>query len=580
MSIAPKYLNFDELINKKLFRIPGYQRYYSWTKRQRQDLFNDIEKLSMHPDKERVHFMATVVCYKRPQREEIITDIYEVLDVVDGQQRLTTLIIIIKAISKFISKEYAAKYCEVIKSLESSLVKDNKRLLLLHNDNDSSIIFRDYLVDGTIPDVRKAKTFAESNLIDAFIECEKFVERCDIKFGNINEKVGIIELLKIIKNRMFFLLHILEDEGAVYTLFEVLNSRGLEVDWLDKCKSILLGIAFERFAKETVTEHINEIQKYWRQIYSTIGIQNISGSEILRYAATLNNSTEQRRLLNEESSIELFRGLCNQNIHNVYDISKWLLDVTLELKGIYSNIRLKAVSKISHSRLLVIAVSLADYLSDNERNKILEQWERVTFRIYGICGKDSRTKVGDYVSLACRIRQNSIPYEQIMNELISIGSDKEFTINEAVKNLQEVDCYSSWDDDLRYFLFRYEEYLSKQRRIGINEAIWEEIWRNSPNDTIEHIYPQTESQAWKGKIRSTKKALQANRLGNLMLLPFRYNREAGNKSFVDKKDVYNNSGLLLVREVIIEDDWDLERIKLREDRLLEWAKVAWDNIEI
>lgn len=96
------YLSFDELLQKRLFEIPTYQRAYSWNTKQRNDLFNDICKLYDSPEyKEgRTHFMATVVYHSQMREESYDTDIYNILNIVDGQQRITTLIILLKAIHK------------------------------------------------------------------------------------------------------------------------------------------------------------------------------------------------------------------------------------------------------------------------------------------------------------------------------------------------------------------------------------------------------------------------------------------------------------------------------------------------
>ena len=65
-------------------------------------------------------------------------------------------------------------------------------------------------------------------------------------------------MLRILRNRLGFIFYVLDDEGSVYTVFEVLNSRGLEVDWLDKSKSMLMGIAFEKFKGRE--QHLNIIK--------------------------------------------------------------------------------------------------------------------------------------------------------------------------------------------------------------------------------------------------------------------------------------------------------------------------------
>src|SRR5277367_1804499 len=95
MLIQPKFLSLSDLLANRLFRIPQYQRSYSWERKHRHDMFEDIKALREQPD--RRHFMATVVGMSRGRRT-IVTDEYSVIEVVDGQQRLTTLVILLKAI--------------------------------------------------------------------------------------------------------------------------------------------------------------------------------------------------------------------------------------------------------------------------------------------------------------------------------------------------------------------------------------------------------------------------------------------------------------------------------------------------
>ena len=90
----PELLSLADLLNGRLFKIPDYQRAYSWTSRERGELFGDIRKTF---DKDERHFMATIVCLHRGSTRRGTND-YELLDIVDGQQRLTTLILLLNAI--------------------------------------------------------------------------------------------------------------------------------------------------------------------------------------------------------------------------------------------------------------------------------------------------------------------------------------------------------------------------------------------------------------------------------------------------------------------------------------------------
>ena len=96
MQLQPQLFNLNNLLNGRLFRIPEYQRAYSWEKKQRDDLFGDIERVKASDED---HFMATVVGLTR-EKKQIIADQFTVVEIVDGQQRLTTLIILLKAIQR------------------------------------------------------------------------------------------------------------------------------------------------------------------------------------------------------------------------------------------------------------------------------------------------------------------------------------------------------------------------------------------------------------------------------------------------------------------------------------------------
>ncbi|WP_158234685.1 DUF262 domain-containing protein [Lentibacillus sediminis] len=583
MQLDPKFYSFDELLQKRLFEIPEYQRAYSWTTKQRKDLFNDIEKLYNYEDyKEgRTHFMATVVCHDKDKVEEYETDIYRVLDIVDGQQRITTLIILLKALHMKLTELNNPKYRRTIMNLDEILVKDeDNRLILIQANHDSSLALRDYLTDGRHPSGSRVTTHATKNLKKAFEECESFVEEW-------NNKYNLLDLLILLKSKLYFILHIIDDEGAVYTVFEVLNSRGLEVDWLDKCKSILMGIAFEKLKGKSANfnGNLEWLHKYWSQIYKAIGITNLNGGEIVKFTATLFHPDKKNKPLKEEDAIEFFKSICTRNPEKVVDVSKWILDVATELKEIFTNPRIEAVSQISHARLAAIAIKLSEHIDEVQREMLLDQWERVTFRIFGLFQKDSRYKVGEYTRLSNfimgikdltkKVIDENYRFKKAMEEFIKISED--FSMKQMIKELNEKDCYNSWGKELRYFFYHYEEYLAKNKGYHFPVRTWESIWSASANETIEHVYPQNESAAWKGKVIK-RKEFHANRLGNLMILPRKLNSKIKNNGFNDKKIEYAHSEMLSTKEILNYNDWDIRTIEKRTFNLLEWASVRWENI--
>jgi len=560
--IRPEYLTFDNLLLKRLFRIPNYQRAYSWESKQRKALFLDLEKLNKGSDDKKHHFMATIVCLNTGtlKSEDEVTEFTE-FHIVDGQQRLTTLIILLKSIQKILEKGDKTDKKLATKE-QTSLIKEDDRLVLLQTNHDDSHFFRDYLEKGIIPDRDKIKTTSTQRLVEAFKECEAFVNQW-------YKENGVRTLLGLIKNKLGFIFYTLEDEGAAYTVFEVLNSRGLEVDWLDKCKTMLMGIVFESerdSSKNVRKEHIGELHKLWGEIYRTIGITKIQGHEILRFAATLEEHSEPNRIMSAEKAIEFFREECQKDPRKfTVKVTRCFLGIAETLKQFYENPRLDAVMGILHTRFLAVSIQMeTSLLAEDERDNLMKCWENVTFRIYGMFGKDARTKVGEYTRIAWKIANKDLPAKTLIENVTAIGKD--FPIKDAVEELREIDCYNNWEKELRYFLYRYEEHLAQEQGSAISENNWQQIWNASATKTIEHILPQS----------SKSQQAHIHRLGNLTLLPPKANTKAGKNTFQQKSEVYQeNRQLKLMDEILDKKRWTKKEIEERENRLLDWAINEW-----
>lgn len=590
MSIRPDNLTLDELLQKRLFRIPDYQRAYSWETKQRNELFEDIKKLAKNVNPQRRHFMSTVVCLQTDEKEEVGADEFVLSYIVDGQQRITTLIILLKALAKALTngEESESKQSSKISEL---LVKEDGRHILLQTNHDNKLLLRKYLEKGEIPEEQNQQTLADRNMVRAFKECEKFVDEW-------KHNSNLINLLKLVKNRLDFIFYVLDDEGTVHTIFEVVNSRGLEVDWLDKCKSILMGIACEKLGNAS-QDSIDQIHECWSKIYKSIGLKKIEGQEILRFAAALEDSSPTSKISSAEKAIEFFREKCQRDPHETIEVSEKFLKIAEKLEKLITNKRLKAVTKILHARLLATAIILNEVLEEEEKSKLLKEWEKVTFRIFGLSKKDARTKIGEYVNLAREIFKIKIVKEENSTEERITFQDKEYTrdkileeitqkitdlgkeypVQEVANNLREADCYNGWQDELVYFLYRYEEYLTKEDGGSISDKLWEQIWNSFPTKTIEHIYPQTDNDpAWHGKLGTDRADIEKHmhRLGNLIVLTPSANSKSGNKPFQEKKEIYkDNRGLKLLEEVIALNDWDIKTLEEREEKLIKFVEQEW-----
>ncbi|HXF13213.1 MAG TPA: HNH endonuclease family protein [Terriglobales bacterium] len=332
---------------------------------------------------------------------------------------------------------------------------------------------------------------------------------------------------------------------------------------------------------------IHSLQGMWSEIYREIAKQDVAGEEILRITATLYYGPGHGKPRAAEESLELLRKECT-TFETPRKISTRLLDVARKLVSLYASEQLEPVAGILHARLLAVAIMTAPGVSENERQKLLDQWERVTFRIFGLFGKDSRTKVGDYVRLAFQIVTEEIErrtYNQMMAGLRELGS--EYPIDQALQEgVIGKDCYEQ-ADVCRYLLWLYEEQLAKQ--LGTAATVDEKerigIWKLQAAESIEHIFPRNPASqaAWQDKMRNADgmdQPLHPNvgRIGNLLLLALALNQQAQNLPFTKKKEIYAKHNLRMVREVSQQNDWTLSQIEQRELKISGWAKTRWSDI--
>ncbi len=563
--IQPKLIPLGELIQNRLFEIPDYQRTYSWGEREREALFEDIRKAhDKGPD--RTHFMSTIVGLRR-ESLTIGTDDHSVVEIVDGQQRITTLLILLKAVSKAAgsSKADRAVNMAVQKEIDNALVKrDEVTLLLLQTNHDTSDHFKKYMREGTHPESDAATTLADREILAAMEDCEAFVADW------LNDGLTLIDLVRLLKNRLAFILYEVGDEKLVYTAFEILNSRGLPVSWFDRLKSMLMANVFES-DEQNKKRIIDEVHKGWINIYQCVGLRLGLSTESMRATETLWTEHRPSKMLGEEDAATK---LATRSIDglSVIRTTDRLKDVTVALDAIARDHRLSGVTNIAHARMVAVAMNLREDMSSPEKEAIHRKWENVTFRIYGLIGKDARWRVGDYVRLAWDITKRNLSTDDILFRLDEIGA--EFPIDQAVDNLKGADCYNDWSTQLRYFFRRYEEYLAVKNKAAFKDEQWNRIWEKSPSNSIEHIRPQSEySDDGYRKMHS---------IGNLMILPPGLNSKLQNKPVSEKADEYTKTGLFLAREVAdlvaqwnIKSHWTPEAIEDREQALLDWARQEW-----
>ncbi len=560
--LKPELYTLSQLLNERLFSIPEYQRAYSWEEKQIKALFSDIENVYEHKRSE--HFMATLVCLKHKEKENLgSTTEYTIYDIVDGQQRITTLLILLKAIYLKLEDNTEDK-----NELGRILVKSDKHTTpILKMNHDKHEIFSEWLRKGTINNTDDDIQRLSDRLLKNSIQlCQEFVD----KWINKNN-AKILDLYALLKNKLSFILHTIDDESVVYRTFEVLNFRGLPVEWLDRLKCMMMGLLYEKTATKS---QIESMHKIWSSIYDELGENKEFGSMAIRYLATLKDTTS--RFLKEEDSVLYLMKKSEGKSSNAIEIARELKKYISKLKELEINNSIRFLIRIQQPRFLALCIWLSNYTHD-QKEELIAEWEKSTFKIYGLEQKDARFKVGDFIVIGRNIIKGVIKYKDAIKQIQKLSED--CNIEQAIKFLKKSNLYETWDEELKYLFYKRELYLAEKARKTkqIQKKTWNAILTSPVKDTIEHIFPKADTEHCVDSFDAEKNdKIYKHRLGNLLILEASKNSSLQDKKPDEKKDAYRD--LFIEREVsdlIKKKGWNKVTIKERENDLFNWIKKQW-----
>ena len=254
-------INYMELIgNGKLYRVPPYQRDYSWSEEQWEDLWNDIDELRSRSEDH--HYMGALVVQGKSDREFLV---------IDGQQRLATLslfaLAVIDKLQGMADQEIEADANtergrelrkRFIGEKDPASLTESTRLYLNETDN---AFYQDYLVQLRTP--LNPRGLPKSNRL--LWECFRyFRDRLKTMKGLERDGRGIASLLSETLARQFlFILITVDDELNAYTVFETLNARGLELTTTDLLKNYLFSLV-------SVPTDLAVLQRRWQALIETV----------------------------------------------------------------------------------------------------------------------------------------------------------------------------------------------------------------------------------------------------------------------------------------------------------------------
>jgi len=548
---AAEYPILKIFSNAFIFSIPQFQRPYAWTTEQAGELLEDIITFmndgDVQPDKLPPYFLGSIVLIKGGDPKS---------EVIDGQQRLTTLTILLSVLRSLVPKEHVAGLTTFLyqEGIPIAGIENSYRITLRPKDKQ---FFQDYIQnEGGIKKLKSLNQVLRDSQKNIWENALFFLKRLE----NFSEK-KLTDLAQYIITRCFLVVVSTPDLDSAYRIFSVLNDRGLPLSHTDILKAEIIGklpsshqdkynTRWEELEAILEREMFQNLFTHIRTIYRKVKSQDTILKEFRLYV----RPTDDPQLFIDDvlsPYAEAFYAIKNRcyeaswGAEQVNNLFKWL-------------------NQIDNSDWIPPAIL---YLSRNKNNSDL------LIRFF----TDLERLAAGFMFLRANVNKRIERYSRLLtaieskDDLYAPDSPLQLTTKEKQDIVEYLhgDLYQSWF--CKYVLLRLDETLADS---GASY--------NYPIITIEHVLPQTPApgSTWLTLFPDEKQRVNyVHQMGNLVLLTRKKNSEAQNYEFKKKRDVYfkkgNISPFALTSQVTNEDEWTPAVIERRQRQLIDKLVNIW-----
>ncbi len=589
-------LDLDRVIEKGVFEIPSYQRGYAWQERQLKDFWNDLEHVSKLGNQ--FHYMHSLTL--RELENEFESSAFEIID---GQQRLATSLILLGLLAKT-TQNKDPKY---------SLI--NLEPILSYKYYGLNEAFR--AITEEEKDFEAFKTsFYAKNLIKAYVFFQEKISDTPIE---VLEKM----FDALIKKMLFSVVGLNDNRIDPFSSFETINNRGKDLSTLELLKNRLHFVAHKICEGKKLEKLQQEINDTYTLIYHDLrqfedahlegflkhfvayyyGEKGDFKKRLLemefnahkRYTDNTNFNEEYEKIddllfyLSYSSKVWNFlHTLDEKSITLIVDDNKKLeIEITPKMRNLLEKMRrLNALSDNAFLPLLLslLTIQLAGKSANEqpyttkELEGLLEHLERFGFLIYGVAGK--KTAKNEWIELAFKAIQeyrfwgDKITIEDLptleKNFFNRQGNSALELLEESIHSLKNTEKWYQWGKALNYLLYEYELHHNPETTLNFDGSI----------ESIEHILPQKPDQGYSAKEKNwAKNPHIVHALGNLLLIPKNANSSLSNKPFEEKRKGYLK-GSYSEKEVAKNASFGVEQIKERSEKLLDFLIAHYRIAEL
>ena len=553
---------FRKLIGNGLtYRIPRFQRDYSWTDDEWEDLWMDLMG-TLQPGGEPAHYMGYLVLQTADDKAH---------EVIDGQQRLTTVSIIVLAVLKNLQRlidagndpEANRRRMEQIRQtyvgyLDPVTLIARPKLTLNRNNNS---YYQDFMAPmGHLP--QRGFRASEHLLRKAFEWFDRRVSEY-LKKSAGAEGMRLAQFVEDMSDRLFFTVITVTDELNAYKVFETLNARGVRLSATDLLKNYLFSVLDRGGDKD---HELRNLEERWEQMVGRLGAESFpdflrahwnSRRTFARQAElfkTVRNQVNSRELVFQllrdmEEDLDTYLALSSP------EASDW----PQEAKGFAGALRTFNVRQPIPLLLAAKRVfDIPDVLG------LMRGCVVISMRFNVICSYSTAEQERTYNAVAERIAKGSIAnLGAALAAMQSIyPTDAAFRAAFAEKTIRTTQSRNN--RVVRFILCALEKHLSGQ-----------DLSFTSDSFNIEHVLPQNPQTGWEAFTDEESDAL-TYRLGNMTLMQADANKDLGNTSYAAKRPVFEQSSFAITRKLATDHaEWTPERIAAHQNWMAAQAMAVW-----
>lgn len=593
-------VSLSQLMSDRLLRIPDYQRGYAWEHKQVSEFIEDVTYLPA----QMTHFTGTIVLDPSAgvRRVDTFGQEFTTADVVDGQQRLTTSIIVLDQLRRRLQNDpvHGDKAHGIARAFLAVRAEvSNEPMYKLQLNRDTQDFWADVMLADD-PSPLGPTNLAEERLVAARDEIRTWLDA-------LNEEGGpdaLSALLTKLVNRLRFVLYEVDNAAEVGVIFEVMNDRGKPLTELEKVKNYVLFAAsklvdahdylaaetnkaattiYEKLMTAGLTRSSFEdqlLRSDWLMRYDPVtrnwnGVRSVKGEFPARLAAT-DPTRLQADLLEYVTQLRQTAGVyADINAPMATGAFSGFGDHLVEIRR--ASERLRRVGALASFLPVLMAARVRAPDDADGYLQLVEACERYAFRVYRFLQLRANAGQSRLFRLGYDVYRGQTDVHLAAQEIDALTNAycprSQF---EGRFDREEDRNWYAWGG-LGYFLYEYEAHLTG----GVVTALpFDRLERDGWNRSIEHILPQDPSRpCWKQRFNAEELQGLTHDLGNLVLTID--NSSLGTKCFADKKGAagtkscYASSTLRQEQELVGYADWTPEAIRDRRLKLKEWALVRW-----